>query len=78
MMPFSEWAHSPSSAHRLRRGEFPCAVEDFGTRAKEARRVVPVPRDRQAIGNFAVQPPNWIEHLLIVDYLSVSSFGTDV
>ena len=28
----------PGSTHRLRLGEFPCAIEDFGSRAKEAQR----------------------------------------
>src|SRR5258708_8466971 len=45
---------SPSSTRRLRLRESPCAVEDFGSRAKQANRVVPALRDRQAIGNFAV------------------------
>src|SRR6266404_9524102 len=46
--------HSPGSTHRLRLGEFPCAIEDFRSRAKEAHRVVPALYDRQAIRNFAV------------------------
>src|SRR5260370_40324116 len=46
--------HSPTSTRGLRLWEFPCAVEDFGSRAKEAHRVVPALHDRQAIGNFAV------------------------
>src|SRR5467141_1440091 len=45
---------SPASTHRLRVGESPCAIENFGSRAKEAHRVVPALHDRQAIGNFAV------------------------
>src|SRR6516165_3751503 len=47
---------NPVSTHRLCLGEFPCAMKDFGSRAKEAHRVVPVLHDRQAIGNFAVAP----------------------
>ena len=43
-----------SSTHGLRLGEFPCAIEDFGPRAKEAHRIVPPLDDRQAIRNFAV------------------------
>src|SRR5258707_14292912 len=45
---------SPASTHRLQVGESPCAIENFGSRAKEAHRVVPALHDRQAIGNFAV------------------------
>jgi hypothetical protein len=43
-----------SLTHGLRLGEFPCAIEEFGSRAKEAHRIVPALYDRQAIRNFAV------------------------
>ena len=39
------------STRRLRLGKFPCAIEDAGSRQKEAHRVVPLLCDRQAILN---------------------------
>ena len=42
------------STHALRLGESPYAIEDFGSRAKEAHRVVPALHDRQAVGDLAV------------------------
>jgi hypothetical protein len=42
------------SIHRLRLGEFPCAVQDFGARTIEAYHVIPARHGRQAVGDLAV------------------------
>src|SRR5262249_27050526 len=52
--------YSLSSTQKLRLQEFSICHRGFGSRAKEAHRVVPALRDRQALGISPLQPPNWM------------------
>src|SRR5262245_27249182 len=55
--------------HRLRFGEGPCAVQDFGTRTIEAHQVIPARHGRQAVGDLAVAAAELDGNRAIVAFL---------